>query len=85
MSVWNKEVFNKMLDFLEDVCYDVLSCEVNLQKDVKNLNNKFIIEDEDTKQTFLKMTEAINSINTLRTFNYDDYNDEKDIIIKQNY
>lgn len=80
MAVWNKELFNKMLDFLEDTCYDVLSCEVNLQKDIKlNKDKNFTIVDKETKETFMEMTKALDAINVLRTFDYDDYNDERDV------
>lgn len=83
--LWNKEVFNKMLDFIEDSIRDNLACEISLQEDIKVTDKRIEFVNKDTEELFMSDAKLLIAVKELRSIQWDDYNDEQDITLQKNY
>lgn len=63
---FNKEQFNKCLDFIEQSLVDYLECSISLQPS---------LNDED-KEDLIDVCNQLNAVKLLRRIKYDDYVEE---------
>ena len=62
---FNKEQFNKCLDFIESAMIDYLECSISLQPKLE----------ANDKEDLVDVCNTLNAIRILRNVDYDDYNE----------
>ena len=72
--VFDKELFNKCLDFIESAMQECLICDIDI--------NTYDFKED--KMDFNDICKKLVAIKELRTIKYETYNDEKDYIVKKN-